>query len=188
MIGEAGRVIEQISTRRVYANSWMTVREDGIRRADGTEGIYGVVDKPTYALVIPRDDDGRLHLVEQFRYPVGERRWEFPAGTAPDRAEADPAELAVRELVEETGLAATAMTFLGMLDVAPGMSSQRGHVYLATGLTAGPPQREHQEQDMRSAWFTPDAFEELTLRGGITDAQTPAAYALLRLHDSRRPR
>jgi len=80
------------------------------------------------------------------------------------------------------------MTFLGRLDVAPGMSSQRGCVYLATGLTAGPPQREHPEQDMRSAWFTPEEFEEAVLRGGITDAQTLAAYALLRLHDSRRSR
>ena len=181
-----GRVIEQTSTRRVYTNSWMTVREDGIRRADGSEGIYGVVDKPTYALVVPRDDAGRLHLVEQFRYPVGERRWEFPAGTAPDRAEADPAELAVRELVEETGLVAREMTALGMLDVAPGMSSQRGHVYLATGLTAGAPQREHQEQDMRAGWFAPDELEEMALRGELTDAQTLAAYALLRLHDERR--
>ncbi|MEQ3550873.1 NUDIX hydrolase [Pseudonocardia nematodicida] len=179
--------MEQLSTRRVYANAWMTVREDGIRRQDGTEGVYGVVDKPTYALVIPRDDDGRLHLVEQYRYPVGERRWEFPAGTAPDRAEQDPAELAVRELAEETGLAAREMTFLGMLDVAPGMSSQRGHVYLATGLTEGPPQREHQEQDMRAAWFTPGEFEEMARRGDLTDAQTLAAYALMRLHADGAP-
>ncbi|WP_370589078.1 NUDIX domain-containing protein [Pseudonocardia sp. C8] len=178
--------MEQTATRLVYANSWMTVREDRIRRPDGTEGIYGVVDKPTYALVVPRDDAGRLHLVEQFRYPVGERRWEFPAGTAPDRDDQDPAELAVRELVEETGLLATTWTMLGTLDVAPGMSSQRGHVYLATGLTAGPPQREHQEQDMRAAWFTPAEFEEMALRGELTDAQSLAAYTLLRLHDARR--
>lgn len=180
-------MIEQTSTRRVYANDWMTVREDGIRRPDGTEGIYGVVDKPTYALVVPRADDGRLHLVEQYRYPVGARRWEFPAGTAPERAEQDPAELAVRELVEETGLSAASMTLLGTLDVAPGMSSQRGHVYLATGLTVGEPRREHQEQDMRSAWFTAVELEEATVRGAITDAQTLAAYTLLRLHDERRP-
>ena len=62
--------VETLSSRQVYANSWMTVREDRIRRADGTDGIYGVIDKPTYALVIPRDGD-RLQLVEQFRYPVG---------------------------------------------------------------------------------------------------------------------
>ena len=177
--------IETLSSRQVYANSWMTVREDGIRRPDGTEGVYGVVDKPTYALVVPRDAAGALHLVEQFRYPVGARRWEFPAGTAPERADADPAELAVRELVEETGLVAGRMELLGTLDVAPGMSSQRGHVFLATELTPGPPRREHTEQDMRGAWFTPAEFDAMTARGELTDAQTLAAYTLLRLRDAR---
>ncbi|WP_345413476.1 NUDIX hydrolase [Pseudonocardia xishanensis] len=162
----------------------MTVREDAIRRADGTDGVYGVVDKPTYALVIPRDGD-RLHLVEQFRYPIGMRRWEFPAGTAPDRADQDPAELAVRELVEETGLRAGRMERIGLLDVAPGMSSQRGHVYLATELTEGEPQREHSEQDMRQGWFTTAEFERMIAEGEITDAQSIAAYQLLLLHDRR---
>ncbi len=61
----------------MYRNSWLTIREDDIRRPDGSPGIYAVVDKPTYALVIPRlsDSDGeRFHLVEQFRYPLGLRR------------------------------------------------------------------------------------------------------------------
>ncbi|MCF7550356.1 NUDIX hydrolase [Pseudonocardia sp. WMMC193] len=172
--------MDTLSTRQVYANSWMTVREDGIRRADGSEGVYGVVDKPTYALVIPRDGD-RLHLVEQFRYPIGMRRWEFPAGTAPDRADQDPAELAVRELVEETGLRAGRMERIGLLDVAPGMSSQRGHVFLATELVQGEPRREHSEQDMRQAWFTIAEFERMIADGEITDAQSIAAYQLMRL-------
>lgn len=177
-------VIETLSSRQVYANAWMTVREDGIRRPDGSEGVYGVVDKPTFALVVPREGD-RLHLVEQFRYPVGERRWEFPAGTAPDRADQDPAELAVRELAEETGLAAARMELLGTLDVAPGMSSQRGRVYLATGLTPGRPRREHTEQDMRAAWFTHAELDAMIAGGEITDSQSLAAYTLLRLHDAR---
>lgn len=168
----------------MYANSWMTVREDAIRRADGTEGIFGVIDKPTAAVVVPRDGD-RLHLVEQFRYPVGERRWEFPMGTAPDRAELDPAELAARELAEETGLVAGRMELLGRLDIAPGMSSQREHVYLATELTAGPASREHQEQDMRAAWFTVAEFEAMVRDGGIVDSQTLAAYLLLLMHDKQ---
>jgi 8-oxo-dGTP pyrophosphatase MutT (NUDIX family) len=174
--------VQTLNSRQVYANRWMAVREDAIRLADGTESIYGVVDKPTYALVIPRDGD-RLHLVEQFRYPIGMRRWEFPAGTAPDRAAQDPAELAVRELVEETGLRAGRMEKIGTLDVAPGMSSQRGHVYLATELTEGEAQREHTEQDMRQAWFTIAEFEAMIAGGEITDAQSVAAYMLLVLHD-----
>jgi 8-oxo-dGTP pyrophosphatase MutT (NUDIX family) len=166
----------------VYRNSWMTVREDGIRRADGSTGIYGVIDKPTYALVIPLDGD-RLHLVEQFRYPLGLRRWEFPQGTAPDLADLDPQELAARELREETGLIADKMADLGLLDVAAGMSSQRGRVFLATGLTEGPHEREHEEQDMRTAWFTRTEFERLVTTGEITDAQSIAAYTLLLLRE-----
>ncbi|WP_409462841.1 NUDIX domain-containing protein [Amycolatopsis sp. GA6-003] len=176
--------IQRVATREVYRNNWMTVREDAVRRADGSDGIYGVVDKPTYALVIPLDGD-RLHLVEQFRYPLGMRRWEFPQGTAPDLAETPPAELARRELREETGLRAAALTELGMLDVAPGMASQRGHVYLATGLTEGEPERELEEQDMRTAWFSRTEVEKMISTGEISDAQSVAAYTLLLLHERR---
>lgn len=176
--------MQKLSSRQVYANPWMVVREDTIRRDDGTEGIYGVVDKPTAAIVIPRDGD-RLHLVEQFRYPVGRRRWEFPMGTAPDRAEVDPTDLAARELAEETGLIAGRMELLGDLDLAAGMSSQREHVFLATDLREGPTRREHSEQDMRSRWFTTAEFEEMVRRSQVVDAQSLAAYLLLRLHEER---
>ncbi len=160
----------------------MTVREDAVRRPDGSAGIYGVVDKPTYALIIPLDRD-RLRLVEQFRYPLGLRRWEFPQGTAPDLAEVPPAELARRELREETGLRAAEMTELGQLDVAPGLTSQRGHVFLASGLTEGEPEREPEEQDMRTAWFSRSEVEKMISSGEITDAQTVAAYGMLLLHE-----
>jgi len=160
----------------------MTLREDSVRRADGSHGVYAVVDKPTYALVVPVDGD-RLHLVEQFRYPLGLRRWEFPQGTAPDRADLDPAELAARELREETGLVAGRIVELGPIDTAPGMCSQRGRVFLATDLVPGPPQREHEEQDMRSAWFSRATFESMIAAGEVTDAQSLAAYALLLLHE-----
>lgn len=179
--------IETISSREVYANNWMTVREDAIRRPDGSEGIYGVVDKPHYALVIARADDvpgGRYAMVEQFRYPLGLRRWEFPQGTV-GLTELAPDVLADRELREETGLRASTMTRLGMLDVAAGMSSQRGHVFLATGITEGAAEREHEEQDMRLAWFTGERIEELMRAGEITDAQSIAAWTLLRLNTVR---
>jgi 8-oxo-dGDP phosphatase len=176
--------IERIASREVYRNSWMIVREDDVRRQDGHVGIYGVIDKPTYALVIPQDGD-RFRLVEQFRYPIGLRRWEFPQGTAPGTLDGDeppPAELAAQELREETGLLATSMVVLGQLDVAPGMSSQRGWVFLATGITEGEHDREPEEQDMHSEWFTGEQIERMMVDGVITDAQTLAAWTLLRLH------
>ncbi|WP_156744263.1 NUDIX hydrolase [Mycobacterium sp. 1164985.4] len=172
--------IERLASREVYRNNWMTLREDDIRRPDGSDGIYAVVDKPTYALVIARDRD-RIRLVEQFRYPLGLRRWEFPQGTAPDQQDLVPADLAARELREETGLRATEFVRLGLLDVAPGMSSQRGWVFLATGITEGEHDREHEEQDMHSEWFTCIEVEQMMRDGVITDAQSIAAWGLLLL-------
>jgi 8-oxo-dGDP phosphatase len=176
--------MEKMSSREVYANPWMVVREDAVRRYDGSDGIYGVIDKPTYALVIALDGD-RLHLVEQFRYPIGMRRWEFPQGTAPDRADVEPGELAARELREETGLRAAHLLELGTLDVAPGMSSQRGRAFVATGLTQGEHAREIEEQDMRTAWVPRAEFEKMIEAGEVTDAQSIAAYTLLLLHERR---
>jgi len=57
--------VETLGSRQVYANPWMTVREDSIRRSDGSTAIYGVVDSPDIALVIPVDGD-RLQLIEQW--------------------------------------------------------------------------------------------------------------------------
>ena len=174
--------IQTVATREIYRNSWLTLREDDIRRPDGSSGIYAVIDKPTYALVIARDGD-RFHLVEQYRYPLGLRRWEFPQGVAPGLENSEPMELAERELREETGLRAEAMTLLGQLDVAPGMSSQRGWVFVATGITEGEHEREHEEQDMHSRWFSRAEVEQMMRDGEITCAQTIAAYALLLLSE-----
>lgn len=172
--------VETLASKQVYANPWMTVREDAVRRPDGSTGIYGVVDSSDIALIIPADGD-RLHLVEQYRYPVAGRRWEFPSGSTEQRLDADAAALAARELREETGLVASTLTPLGTLDVAPGMFSQQCRVFLATDLTQGSPQRELEEQDMRSAWFTRAEVERMISDGTVTDAKSAAAYTLLLL-------
>ena len=177
--------IQTVATREIYRNSWLTLREDDIRRPDGSSGIYAVVDKPTYALVIARDGD-RFHLVEQYRYPVGGRYWEFPQGTAPGGVAVAPAELARAELAEETGLRAGSLEPLGHLHCAYGMSSQGFDVFLATELSPGPPAREESEQDMRQRRVSRAEFEQLIRSGRVTDDSTLAAYALLLMREAGR--
>lgn len=172
--------IERVASREVYRNAWLVLREDEIRRPDGSRGIYSVVDKPTYALVMPYDGH-RFRLVEQYRYPVGARRWEFPQGTGPDRAELEPFELAERELREETGLRATSLEALGQVDVVAGLLSQRGWVFLASGITEGDTDREPEEQDMHSEWFWRHDVEQMIRAGVIVDSQSIAAYGLFLL-------
>lgn len=181
----AGADLKTVSSRVVYENPWISVREDAIERADGSPGIYSVVDKGNYAVVVPYEHDGEndgFWLVEQYRYPVGERSWEFPMGTYPDRRMGDPLELAQRELLEETGLTAGTWRLLGEMHCVPGFSSQVGHVYLATELVHGELAREHEEQDMRHAWFPRSEVEMMMREGRIKDAQTLACYGLFLLH------
>lgn len=181
MSDEERPIIETLSTREVYKNKWMRVREDRIRRPDGSESIYGVVEKPDFAVIAARDDAGRLYLVQQYRYAVGERRWEFSQGAWEHAPDADPLDLARGELKEETGLTAGTLVHAGRLFQAYGYATQAGDVYLATDLTEGAPEREVDEQDMISAAFPLAEVERMIADGEIADCITVAAFGLLRL-------
>jgi 8-oxo-dGTP pyrophosphatase MutT (NUDIX family) len=172
--------MEVLGSRQVYANPWMSVREDTVRRTDGSAGVHGVVETPDIAPVIPVDGD-RLHLVEQFRHPVAGRRWEFPSGSRDERVDVDASALAERELREETGLLAGNLVPHGTLEVLPRVSALRCRVFVATALTPGAPDRDLEEQDMRSAWFHRSEVERMIGDGTITDAKSVAAYSLLAL-------
>lgn len=169
------------SSRIVYENRWMTVREDELERDDGSTGIYGIIEKPDFALVIPFDGDG-FYLVEQYRYPVDARFREFPQGSWEGVSSADSLALARGELAEETGLRAGSIEHLGQLYEAYGFSTQGFDVYLATDLKQGPRAPSAEEQDMRVERVSVEEFEQLVRRGQIKDAPSLAAYSLLRLH------
>ncbi len=96
--------ITTLSSREVYRNKWMRVREDEILRSNGEKGIYGVVEKHDGCVVLPIED-GRIWLVEQYRYTIEQRALELPQGGWEMEID-DPEELARGELKEELGLGA----------------------------------------------------------------------------------
>ena len=173
--------IQALSTKVVYQNRWMRVREDAVRRRDGSEGIFGVVEKPDFVVIVPAEADGRLHLVQQFRYPVGGRYWEFPQGSWETTPGADPIEIARGELQEETGLIAAEVTHCGHLFQGYGYASQGYHVFLAKGLHRATAALEPEEQDLVIGTFASAEVERMITDGEIKDATTVAAFGLLRL-------
>ena len=172
---------EIVSSREVFANPWMRLTEDELRRPDGTTSTYAVARVHDYALVIPFDGE-RFLLVEQYRYPIDRRVWEFPQGGMHGVQPDDPQRIAEAELVEETGMTAASYTHLGFLHESYGRSTTGFHVYLATDLTAGAPRLEPEEADLRSAWFTLEEIWHMVETAAITDASTVAALALLARH------
>jgi 8-oxo-dGTP pyrophosphatase MutT (NUDIX family) len=175
------------SSKTVYENAWMRVREEEIERADGSQGIYGVVEKPDFALIIPQDADGGFWLVEQYRYPVSSRYWEFPQGSWEHQADADPAELARGELREETGLRAGTMEHLGHLFEAYGFSNQGFDVWLAADLEEAEASRHVEEQDMLARKISRVEWEAMRRDGTIKDAPSIAAYGLLLVNERADP-
>lgn len=169
-----------LSTRIAYENRWTRLREDRIRHQDGTEGLYGVVERADFAVIVPWQAE-RLTLVEQYRYPVGARVWEFPMGTWEQAPGTDPLVLAAAELREETGLVAGRLTPVGEVFQGPGYCNQRGHIFLATDLIQGVPDRETTEQDMICRSFTLAEFETMISNGMLREAMTLAAFGLLRV-------
>jgi len=173
--------ITTLSSTVVYANAWLSVREDKIERRDGSHGLYSVIDQRDFSLVIPFENNG-FHLVEQFRYPIGARSWEFPAGSLPSGVSGSPQDTAAAELAEETGYTAGRWEELGYIHCSTGTSSQGAHVFLATDLTAGQPRREPTEQDMCHRWFSGAEVEDMMRTGVITDGPSLAGYLLMKLH------
>jgi 8-oxo-dGTP pyrophosphatase MutT (NUDIX family) len=171
--------ITTLSTREIYRNRWLRIREDRILRSNGKEGIYSVVDKEECAIILPIEND-RVWLVEQFRYTIQERAWELPQGGW-EEAIVDPEELARGELKEETGLHADRMVRLGALWIAYGFARQKQHVYLASGLTQAMTDRDAEEHDLVVRSFAIEEFERMMREGTIVDASTLAAWGLYQL-------
>jgi ADP-ribose pyrophosphatase len=178
-----GRTIQTLSSREIYRNPWMRLREDQILRSNGQRGIYGVVEKDDAAIIIPLDGD-RIWLVEQFRYTIEERAIELPQGGWEMEVE-NPEDLARGELKEETGLHAAEMTYLGWNWIAYGFTRQKHHVFLATGLTQQEKDPDPEEHDLIVRSVPVEEFEAMILDGKIRDNCTLAAWGMYLLWKAR---
>lgn len=132
--GDAWRVVE---TRPIYDNAWISVTEYDAVAPTGRPALYGVVRFKNLALaVLPVDDDGRVTLVGQHRFPIPGYSWELPEGGGP--IDGDPLDSAKRELREEAGLEAAEWREVLRFQLSNSISDERGFGYLATGLSSVP--------------------------------------------------
>lgn len=133
------------SSRLVYENPWIRLREDRVTRPDGQPGLYGVVEFRNRAVgVVPVTPDGFTYLVGQWRYTLEQYSWEIVEGGG--ALDEPPIEAARRELREETGIAAASFTYLGELAVSNSVTDELGCVFLAEDLTYGVAEPEGTER------------------------------------------
>jgi len=162
-----------LDSRVVYANSWMTVREDSVIRPDGQPGIYGVVVIRPSVGILALDNSNRLALVSQWRHTLGKMSLEIPTGGSEEGESLLTA--ARRELAEEAGLAAAQWSPLGSIDNSNGVTTDVSHIFLASGLTPLPGgQRRQGDEEIELAWMPFGEALERVLAGEITESVSVA--------------
>jgi 8-oxo-dGTP pyrophosphatase MutT (NUDIX family) len=159
-----------LTSREVYANPWIRVREDQVLRPDGSPGLYGVVSMTPAVGVVALTDAEEVVMVGQWRYALGEYSWELVEGGV-DAGE-DPLTAIQRELAEEAGYHASSWAPLGPpLSVSNSVTDQRGQLFVARGLRTVPRAPDPTEALVVAHLPVEEALD-LIDRGRISDSLT----------------
>ena len=167
-----------LSTRPVYRNKWIAVREDLVEIPDGRSTIYGVVTCGQCVGVLPFVDPHTVILIKQYRYVAGRVTWEMPTG---GMHAGEAVEAAVqRELAEETGYRAGRLTHVCTYHTSKSVMDETAHLFIGENLVpAELPPDETEFIEVRPFAFT-DALR-MVLSGEIVDSMTIIAV----LHAAR---
>ena len=161
-----GRVVD------VYRDVVRIERDGRVR-----ESTFDVVHHPGAVAIVALHADGTVALLDQFRYAVGKRLREIPAGTLEEGESFEAC--AVRELAEETGCRAERWTELATFYTTPGFCDEAMRMFLAEDLgdAEGVPDEDEHLELVRIPLAEAVAAAE---RGEIADAKTIAGLLLTR--------
>ncbi len=166
-----------VSTKRVYQNRWLSLREDLVELPNGRTTIYGVVSCGHCVGVLPFTDPDTVLLVRQYRYVAGRATWEMPTGGV--HAGESVEEAAQRELAEEVGHRAGRLTHVSTYHTSKSVMDETAHLFLG--------------EDMLKLFLAPDETEfigirpfpfqevqRMVLSGEIVDSMTIIAVLTVR--------
>lgn len=117
----------KLHSREIYKGKILNLEVDDVQLPDGSQAKRECVRHSGGAAVL-FINDGKVALVNQFRYLYGKELYEIPAGRVNEGEAADIS--AARELQEETGYKAEKLTFLGNIYPSPGYTDEIISVYL----------------------------------------------------------
>ena len=117
------------SSKVVYENPWMNVREDSVVRPGGKDGIFGIVTMKDGVTVIALDSEQNIYLTLEYVYAVGRCSLEGVSGGI----DGDDSVLvtAQRELQEEIGGVSENWIDLGKVEPFTSVVKSINYIYLA---------------------------------------------------------
>jgi ADP-ribose pyrophosphatase len=157
------------STRQIYHNPWISLREDLVELPDGRTTIYGVITCPECVGVLPFLDPSTVLMIKQYRYVAQRVTWEMPTGGM--HAGESHEEAAQRELAEEIGYRAGKLTWLSTFHTSKSVMDETAHLFMGEALVKVElPPDETEFIEVRPFPF--GEVLQMVLRGEITDGMT----------------
>ena len=177
---------EVISTESPFKNKYVSLRTDKIvfkhREEDGKleemESDYYTIDSPDFVIVIAMKDKEVL-VINQYRWSVRGFINGFVCGMI--EKDQNPEEAAKKELLEEAGLKAKTVKFLGKTHPLAGQNSCTAHAFFTDDFEEEESGLEEFEKftNLTKEWVPIEKYRQMIIDGKIKDGPALSAWALL---------
>jgi len=164
-----------LNKKTVYSGSAFKVESLHVRLPDNRESDYDLVRHLDSVTIIPVDQERNIWFVTQFRMGCEKILLELPAGVMSEHE--SPRECALREIREETGMAAGNLEQLGSIYLAPGYSSELNHIFLATDLYPSPLDMD-KDEFLGLEKYSLEKIPALIQSGKLQDSKSLAAFQM----------
>lgn len=160
-----------LDSESIVETSFLKISRDSIHLPNGKQSERVVVRHPGAACVLAVTAEGKVVLVRQWRYAVGQPLLELPAGKL-DTAGEDPEECALRELAEETPYTAERVKLLYTFYTAPGFCDEKMYLYLAEGVREGSELETDEDEFTETVLMSREEVRAAVSNNEIADAKT----------------
>ena len=174
---------QQISSEYLVEESWFKFRKDQVLKSNGEiMPAYYVLEYTNWATVFPVTTDGKVILVKQYRYGLGQWSIEVPGGIM-DAHETNPLEAGKRELLEETGYSCKEIVQVAVVAPNPATANNLMYCFLATGCELTHQQEFDEHEELEVMLVTIAELKQLLRENKIIQSLhvTAMMYALEKL-------
>jgi 8-oxo-dGTP pyrophosphatase MutT (NUDIX family) len=163
--------------RTLYESEWVNLRLYDVELPDGRVIEHHACEHPFHAVgVVPVLPDGRILLVDHYRFICGTRGFEIPSGRM--EAGESPETAGARELIEETAHEASSLRHVGKFNPSNGISDQVFHVVVARGVAPRAGAAYDTNEISGLAAFALEEIVAMAVSGRVPDGLTLAGLFL----------
>ncbi|MBO7521220.1 MAG: NUDIX hydrolase [Opitutales bacterium] len=141
------------------------VFEERFAHPDGREGDFYICKSNSWVQTAAITKEGKIVLVNQFRFGVEKCSWEFSGGIIENGEDAVSA--ALRELEEETGYAAESAELAAEFSPNPAIQNNKAYVVIAKNCEKKKALSWDENEEIQTMEASPDELDKMVARGQI---------------------